>query len=779
MKRLIYAIINASLAVFFIRPASADSTKMYWTDVGAGKIQRANLNGSNVEDLVTTGLNVPHGIAVDLHGEKIYWTDVGSGKIQRANLDGSSVEDLVTGLDYPYGIALDIFSSKMYWTDKDADKIQRANLDGSNVEVVISPLEPSPIVLDLSYDGKIYWAQASSIYRANPDGSEIELLEIISMFPLSAIDLDLESGKMYFPILPWGDILRGNIDGGDIETLATDLGTLMGISLDLNSSKLYWTNQGDGKIQRANLDGSNIEDIVTGLGEPTGLATGRINGLPVTPDHLEFEVRLNGGSPPSQNIGIRNFSEEPLNWTATTDADWLSIDVNSGLCPAVGDSNIITVDVNVAGLGVGTYEANIVVFDGGSPKPVIVELQVIGPIIGLSDNEFYFSVLEGDDFPANQVLGIQNTGGGVLNWQVSETCQRLSVEPNCGSSTTEMDDVNIIADINGLELGIYTCELTVADPCAENSPQIVNVTFNYHGYHDGNKMYWTDLSRDKIQRANLDGTEVEDVVTGLQRPSRIAISVSLDKMYWTDSEAGKVQRANLDGSNVEDLVTGLNYPHGIELDVIGGKMYWTNNFHVRRSNLDGTDIEPIAGIETDDIALDISGGKIYWIEELTILRADLNGSNIEELIQIGGESILYAIDLDLISNKIYWSYYSYGSEYIRRSDLDGSNSEIVFKGDLGTPVEIALDPAGDKIYVADNSNGTILRVELGGTNIEELVTGLGYNEGLALAIQPCDYVLAGDLNDDCVVNFYDFAEMTSNWLIDCIVDPCDPACIPK
>lgn len=30
---------------------------MYWTDVDADKIQRANLDGSQVEDLVTTGLN--------------------------------------------------------------------------------------------------------------------------------------------------------------------------------------------------------------------------------------------------------------------------------------------------------------------------------------------------------------------------------------------------------------------------------------------------------------------------------------------------------------------------------------------------------------------------------------------------------------------------------------------------------------------------------------------------------------------------------------------------
>ena len=38
--------------------------KMYWTDLGTSKIQCANLDGSDVEDLVTLGLERPSGIAL-------------------------------------------------------------------------------------------------------------------------------------------------------------------------------------------------------------------------------------------------------------------------------------------------------------------------------------------------------------------------------------------------------------------------------------------------------------------------------------------------------------------------------------------------------------------------------------------------------------------------------------------------------------------------------------------------------------------------------------------
>ena len=44
---------------------------------------------------------------LDAAGGKLYWTDWGTDKIQRANLDGSEVEDVVSsGLVDPWGIAL-------------------------------------------------------------------------------------------------------------------------------------------------------------------------------------------------------------------------------------------------------------------------------------------------------------------------------------------------------------------------------------------------------------------------------------------------------------------------------------------------------------------------------------------------------------------------------------------------------------------------------------------------------------------------------------------------
>jgi low density lipoprotein receptor-related protein 5/6 len=91
----------------------AHAQKMYWTDSFAARIQRADLDGSNVEDVSPPGLDSPMGIALDTVAGKMYWTENQLGKILRANLDGSSVEELVTGLGGPIGIALDLTAGKM------------------------------------------------------------------------------------------------------------------------------------------------------------------------------------------------------------------------------------------------------------------------------------------------------------------------------------------------------------------------------------------------------------------------------------------------------------------------------------------------------------------------------------------------------------------------------------------------------------------------------------------------------------------------------------------
>ena len=53
-----------------------------------------------------TGLSATAGIALDLLADKMYWADAGTNKLQRADLDGSNLEDVIGTGGNPVGIAL-------------------------------------------------------------------------------------------------------------------------------------------------------------------------------------------------------------------------------------------------------------------------------------------------------------------------------------------------------------------------------------------------------------------------------------------------------------------------------------------------------------------------------------------------------------------------------------------------------------------------------------------------------------------------------------------------
>lgn len=245
--------------------------KMYWSDRGANTIRRANLDGTEVE-LLVSGLGQARGLDVDFTNRILYWNDNGFDRIQRRTIDPGPVEDLVTsGLSFPAGIDLDMPGGKMYWADQQTGKIQRANLDGSDVEDLVTGLDsPYYVRLD-TFQGHIYWTDygTDKIQRANLDGSNLVDLVTTGLQLPRGIDLDLAGGKMYWADRGTDQIQRANLDGSEIETLYTIIpppgidAAPHGVALDVERGHVYWVDNGTVKIQRSQLDGSEVVDLLT------------------------------------------------------------------------------------------------------------------------------------------------------------------------------------------------------------------------------------------------------------------------------------------------------------------------------------------------------------------------------------------------------------------------------------------------------------------------------------------------------------------------------------
>lgn len=77
------------------------------------------------------------------------------------------------------------------------------------------------------------------------------------------------------------------------------------------------------------------------------------------------------------------------------------------------------------------------------------------------------------------------------------------------------------------------------------------------------KIYWAGACSGcplTIGRADLDGGAIEELPLDIpfdDYPVDLAIDSAAGKLYWTNSPEGKIQRANLDGSNVEVVVAGV------------------------------------------------------------------------------------------------------------------------------------------------------------------------------------------------------------------------------
>lgn len=252
-------------------------------------------------------------------------------------------------------------------------------------------------------------------------------------------------------------------------------------------------------------------------------------------------------------------------------------------------------------------------------------------------------------------------------------------------------------------------------------------------YGDG-RMYWTEPFLGILQRAELGGGDLQTIVTGVTRPSGIALDVPAGKIYWTDNGTDGIQRANLDGSARQILVTGLGAQTDIDLDLAAGKMYWTilSAGKVQRADLDGSNIEDVVtGLtQPSGIAVDAAGGKVYWLHgtagSAQIQRANLDGTGLETLLS--SLPLLGELALDTSAGKMYWTQPQTGS--LHRANLNGTGPETLVSAGAG--VGMALDLAAGKVYWADFAGDRIRRANLDGTAIETLVTGLDTPFYLAL-----------------------------------------------
>lgn len=494
--------VNIVIELIPRQPIAIDYTqgKLYWADGTSNSIWMGDPAKDGAFQIISTDDTIL-AIRVDEQNSLVYWLEDNPKRIRMAGLDGSGSQDLTTDIDTE-SFRIDTFNSKLYWGEKEAGKIRMMDLsNGQIVDIVTGAGQIHELELDI-LNSIVYWSDKGKENEINPG------------------------------------IYRSGIDGG-IPEMIIDTPYPSTFAVDSELGKLYWFG-GDRNILMSNLDGSEIDTILSG-----------------------------------QRVEIQDLFIDPLE----NHLLWIEDELGARRVMRVNLGSHLKPEEVLAGFG--------------EPNSALVNAET-GII-------FFTTVLnevmkvDVDDGVVNTMLfagiGMSSIGSIALNRDTAQLYWGYFGGPAFGYTTTEyswFETFNFSAGNASYEAGFFAFDglgqwiywagynnfspdvaifrVNSDNPSAENVEKIIgeeHLDLSISGIAldmTAGKLYWSESNSGRIRRGNLDGSNIEDILTGLNQPLWVTTDIENKKIYWSEQGAGKIRRANLDGTNTEDLFNNLILP---------------------------------------------------------------------------------------------------------------------------------------------------------------------------------------------------------------------------
>uniref|UniRef100_A0A8C0BV83 LDL receptor related protein 4 n=1 Tax=Buteo japonicus TaxID=224669 RepID=A0A8C0BV83_9AVES len=697
---------------------------VFWSDVTLDRIMRANLNGSNVEEVVSTGLESPGGLAIDWIHDKLYWTDSGTSRIEVANLDGTHRKVLLwQNLEKPRAIALHPMEGTIYWTDwGNTPRIEYSNMDGSNRRIIA--------------DTHLFW----------PNG----------------LTIDYAGHRMYWVDAKHHVIERADLDGRNRKAVISQ-GLPHPFAITVFEDSLYWTDWHTKSINSANkFTGKNQEIIRNKLHFPMDIHTlhpqrqpagrnrcGANNGGCThlcLPSSKDYTCACPTGFRKTSSHACAQSLDKFLLFARRMDIRRISFDtddLSDDVIPLADVRSAVALDWDskddyVYWTDVSTDSISRAKWDGSSQE-VVVDTSLESPAglaIDWVTNKLYWTDAGTDRIEVSNTDGTMRT---VLIWENLDRPRDIVVDPVGGfmywtdwGASPKIERAGMDASNR---LVIISSNLTWPNGLAID--------------YESQRLYWADAGMKTIEYASLDGSN-RKVLIGSNLPHPFGLTLYGERIYWTDWQAKSIQSADRRTGqaretlqdNLENLmdihVFHRHRPPGTELDpshtelrACSGSwdvaqlsckeltclfLIFARRTDIRMVSLDipyFADVVVSVNVtmkNTIAIGVDAHEGKVYWSDSTLrkISRAALDGSQFEDIITTG----LLTTDglaVDAIGRKIYWT--DTGTNRIEVGNLDGSMRKVLVWQNLDSPRAIALYHEMGLLLWADQGEHNIHRAD--------------------------------------------------------------------
>ncbi|XP_011296947.1 low-density lipoprotein receptor-related protein 4 isoform X1 [Fopius arisanus] len=696
---------------------------VFWTDWGPSpKIERADMDGSDRQALITDGITWPNCLTIDYPTERIYWTDAKHPAIMSARLDGTDKKKVLSkGLHHPFGIT--IFEDLIYWTDWHFQSISSANKgNGKNFKTIRSNLyfpmdihsyhkqrQPSypnhcgnnngrcshmclpnstgyscvcPVGFRIRYDGKNCVSNIDNflIFARKPDlrliPMETQSTRVFdTVIPVDhvqsavALSWDPAEEMIYWTDVEMDTISRAHLNGSNqTVVINNNLESPAGLAMDWVTKKLYWTDAGTNRVECSNFDGTMRTLLVyKGLDKPRDIVVYPHTG------HMYWSDW--GIKPKIERAAMDGSKREDFIVDNIMWPNSLAIDFpDKRLYWADGGMKSIEY-VSLIGEGKRTR----VLSDLSHPFGLTLNMDTI-----------YWTDWDTKSIHrANKHTGANAT---VVRAQLGNLMDVRAIRPK------RYIGINPCKNNGGCS---HLCLLTVDPPnykCACPTGLIIEPGTNQKKCRSVPNEFLIFAHRVDIRMISFDVNYRVDVllpVNYLKNASGVDVNRRTGEIYWTDPGHDVIAKSSFDGKNVTNIVyTSIDTADSLVVDSVGQKLYWTD-----------------AGLNSIEVC-------------------ELDGRNRKVLIWSGLDNPR-AIAVHYAKGLIFWTDWGHNAR-IERANMDGEERSTVIADNLVWPNGLSIDTQNDKLYWTDAKRKVIEVADLDGSNRRTLIKNIQHPYGLSV-----------------------------------------------